>query len=301
MSLKIDWKRFARLGSVAIASLLLVALTSTIAFAWYYAYAVLHPGCQGDRASLAGAGFEAEAVEFPSRDGPVLRGWYTEGSCYPESAIIVLTGHAGNSAFAIPDATILAQAGYSTLIYEHRSCADPSLGASTGYTEAFDLLGAVDYLKNHPGVEHIGALGFSEGGTAIILAAAQESALEAVVPMGGYTSLRDDVLDPERALGPYARTFRQLLLWSISVQIGVPAEASSPIDVIDQISPRPLLLIYGEGEAAVGRALYEAAGEPKALWIVPGAGHGGYQEAAPGEYEQRILAFFQHAFGGLAP
>lgn len=62
----------------------------------------------------------------------------------------------------------------------------------------------------------------------------------------------------------------------------------------------PVLLIYGEHEAGEGHAWeqYQAAGEPKALWIVPGCGHGGYPQVAPEEWEQRVVAFFN---GALLP
>jgi fermentation-respiration switch protein FrsA (DUF1100 family) len=42
----------------------------------------------------------------------------------------------------------------------------------------------------------------------------------------------------------------------------------------------------------MARELFRAAAEPKELWIVPGAGHGGYGAAAGGEYERRLIAFF---------
>ena len=37
--------------------------------------------------------------------------------------------------------------------------------------------------------------------------------------------------------------------------------------------------------------LYEAAGEPKALYLVPNAGHGGLLEADPAEFEARMVDF----------
>ncbi len=295
-SLAFSWKRFVRLGVTALVTLVFLFLPIHIYLAWLYAHLVLNPGCQGNRSSLEVYGFPSEAVEFPSRNGLVLRGWFSRGEQHPEIAIIALPGHGGNTEAALPEAGILAQAGYSTLIYEHRSCADPSLQASTGYYEAYDVLGAVDYLRSRPDVEHIGALGISEGGTAIILAAAQEPALEAIIPMGGYTSLEDDILDPQAELGLYDRLVRRLVLWTVGWQLGIPPRASSPVSVIGQIAPRPILLIYGEHEAVNGQALYEAAHEPKDLWVVPGAGHAGYYYAQPEEYRQRILTFFDTVF-----
>ena len=41
-----------------------------------------------------------------------------------------------------------------------------------------------------------------------------------------------------------------------------------------------------------GEAIFAAAGEPKALWLIPGAGHSEGATAAPDEYRRRIVAFF---------
>jgi hypothetical protein len=43
---------------------------------------------------------------------------------------------------------------------------------------------------------------------------------------------------------------------------------------------------------------FDAAPCPKDLWVVPGARHGGYADAAPDQYGPRILGFFQDALGG---
>ena len=67
---------------------------------------------------------------------------------------------------------------------------------------------------------------------------------------------------------------------------------------VRQISPRPVLLIHGEQDPYVPRseiqALYKAAGNPKALWIVPGAGHRQADQTSPEEYWARVLGFFDH-------
>jgi len=39
--------------------------------------------------------------------------------------------------------------------------------------------------------------------------------------------------------------------------------------------------------------VFHAAGEPKQLWIVPGACHAKCREAAGLEYETRVAGFFQ--------
>jgi fermentation-respiration switch protein FrsA (DUF1100 family) len=58
-------------------------------------------------------------------------------------------------------------------------------------------------------------------------------------------------------------------------------------------------LIYADpgigGESTRQPKYYAAAGEPKAIWKVPGSKHTGGIDARPAEYERRVVAFFDHA------
>jgi fermentation-respiration switch protein FrsA (DUF1100 family) len=67
----------------------------------------------------------------------------------------------------------------------------------------------------------------------------------------------------------------------------------SPAAAVRAISPVPLLLIHGDRDVVVppqhSRRLYELAGEPKELWIVPEAGH---IQALRSESVRRRLAEF---------
>jgi fermentation-respiration switch protein FrsA (DUF1100 family) len=44
--------------------------------------------------------------------------------------------------------------------------------------------------------------------------------------------------------------------------------------------------------------LYAAAGEPREMWLVPGAGHGDIALKQPADYERRVVGFFdRHLLG----
>ena len=111
------------------------------------------------------------------------------------------------------------------------------MSASTGYHESYDVIGAAQYLTGRGDVDHIGAMGESEGGTASLLAAAEEPSIEAVIAMGGYTSLADDVLDPQIEKHWFATLFRHLLLRSLYWQIGSVDPSRMPKHLIADISP----------------------------------------------------------------
>jgi fermentation-respiration switch protein FrsA (DUF1100 family) len=73
----------------------------------------------------------------------------------------------------------------------------------------------------------------------------------------------------------------------------------SPVSVISRLSPKPVFIIAGEGDrlipASNGQKLFAAAQEPKELWIIPNADHGGTLAAAGDEYEKRVGAFFDRS------
>ena len=77
---------------------------------------------------------------------------------------------------------------------------------------------------------------------------------------------------------------------------GLPDTAVAPIKLIAKIGPRPLLMLGGSDDQEISpelvRKLYVVAREPKALWIVAGAQHGGYMEVAPAQYAKRLTDFY---------
>jgi uncharacterized protein len=74
------------------------------------------------------------------------------------------------------------------------------------------------------------------------------------------------------------------------------------VNAIGEIAPRSVFLIYARpgmgGEDVRQPKYFAAAGEPKAIWLVPGAEHTGGIDVAPDEYERRVIAFLDEALLG---
>ena len=77
----------------------------------------------------------------------------------------------------------------------------------------------------------------------------------------------------------------------------------SPRLWIGRVAPVPVLVIHGDADRVVppahGERLYAGAGEPKALWIVPGAGH--IESFASPDVRARLLRFLSDAFRAKTP
>ena len=82
--------------------------------------------------------------------------------------------------------------------------------------------------------------------------------------------------------------------WSRYVE-KFPVSEVSPV-LRAQYLKCPILLIHGDSDRKIGvhhsRQIFDAAPEPKELWICEGAGHLGTYLKDPQEYQKRVLDFF---------
>ena len=88
-----------------------------------------------------------------------------------------------------------------------------------------------------------------------------------------------------------------IILHYIRKYLGVNPERYSPKYNIPKIAPRPVFIIHGRYDnlvpAAQAKMLFKKAGEPKEIWLVPGAKHNKCAEVGGFEYKQRLADFFR--------
>ena len=293
------------LALFTLAALLVGALVLILALSARWAYNYSHP----HRSPVAGTpsdyGLSYEPVTFSSTDGLSLAGWfiYAEGETANGAAIILCHGYGGTRDDMLPKAAILTRHGYSALLFDFRAHGESEGNVVTlAYNEVQDVQGAVTYLLTRPDVDpaRIGLVGESMGGVTAIRTAARTPEIRAVVAEGAYAALADFISDNFTNLTglphfPFAPLMVALGEW----QIGLDTDRVRPIDDIDQISPRPVFLIHGLGDAIVppenSQRLYRAAREPKLLWQPEGVGHITAVYKRPAEFEARVIAFFDEA------
>jgi len=239
-----------------------------------------------------------EDVYFPSRDGIRLHGLYMTGR--PGCPVLLLChGYFKSVAEPFELACEFNRLGYQVLLIDFRACGlSDGRFTTLGYREVLDLLGAVDYLRTRLGDLPIGVLGISMGAVAAIMAAPECPHIKAMVVDSAYADLESAI---GKKLADILRLpFLALLGW-VSIRLGEwisqgNVAAVRAVDYVGRLAPRPLLIIYGELDDYLPsdhpQRLFDAANEPKEMWLAPGSGHAMARLDHPQEYVQRVQAFF---------
>jgi alpha/beta superfamily hydrolase len=173
-------------------------------------------------------------------------------------------------------------AGFNTLIFNFRGT-----GKSEGNLDILgwsqDLRAAIDFLYNLKQVDkaHFYLLGFSGGAAVSVYTAAQDPRVSAAVTCACPADFHS-LSQKETPLDTIQR-FRQI--GAIRAKDFPPSiedwqkgfETITPINCVDKISPRSLLLVHGDADELIplehAHKLYKKAKEPKELKIIPGAKH----------------------------
>ncbi len=175
-----------------------------------------------------------------------------------------------------------AAAGFITCIFSFRGC-----GESEGNLDLLDwtrdLENVITFLAGLEKVDklRISLMGFSGGAAASAYVSARDKRVSALVlcacparfSIGGLGLSPDEFLDQCRRVG----TVRDSGFPASIDEWAGHFQQVSPIDCIEKISPRPLLIIHGDEDETIppehAWQLYAAAGDPRELVMVPGGKH----------------------------
>lgn len=244
-----------------------------------------------------------EDVVFPSRDGVRLSGWFVPAE-RAVGGVILCHGFPSNRAEMLPLAGLLREAGFHLLLFDFRALGRSEGNLCTiGHHEVRDLLGAVDYMTRRPEMAglNLGVFGNSMGGAVAIMAAAEDTRISAVATHGAYATLETAIAQRCRmALGPLGPAMhRPTVWWGRRLWMDVHPRDVSPTDVVDALSPRPLLLLHGANDRTIrtedARALYNRAAEPRQLVMLPRSWHIWVHPLDRPIYERSISEFFRSA------
>jgi uncharacterized protein len=182
----------------------------------------------------------------------------------------------------VPLAESFYSAGFLTLIFNFRGT-----GESQGNLDmpgwSRDLRAALGFLYGLSEVDktHLCVVAFSGGAAVSVYAAAHDPRVSLLVTCASPADF--DSLYERQTPREAIERFRQI--GAIRDKDFPPSieewrrgfETIAPVNWIDRISPRPLLLVHGDADEVIppehAQRLYRRAGEPKELKIIPGAKH----------------------------
>ncbi|WIG61517.1 MAG: hypothetical protein OJF49_004265 [Ktedonobacterales bacterium] len=297
-----EWKHGARRAATAAAMVAGGSALATLGVAYYVAYTLTAPKRPGPMDAYVMTPFETgaeyEEVAFTAtRGGHTLHGWWFPR---PETNQVIVGCHGfrGGKSELIGISTALWRAGFNVLIFDfHGHGADIGSPVTLGYQELHDFYSALDYVGQRVPEARIGVIGFSMGASVAIIGAARRSEVCCIVADSPFATHTDVVAhNVARVLHVSGHAVARAADIFLARRAGYRGGDVAPVREVAAIAPRPVLLIHGAEDATVpvehAHRVYEAAHEPKELWIADGAPHCGAYFADRPAYCQRVAEFF---------
>jgi fermentation-respiration switch protein FrsA (DUF1100 family) len=221
-------------------------------------------------------GLEAEEVRLAPEPGVELHAWFFPLP-EPLATLLFCHGNAGNASHRLENVYYLVEAGFQVLLFDYRgyghSSGQPSEGGLYRDAEAawVHLVGRSDTV----GMPRI-IFGRSLGGAVAVDLGVRVDNADGLIVESTFTSIKT-----------LARHILALPLPEMPVKY-------DSLSKIGSLKP-PLLAIHGEKDELIpfadGRALFEAAPEPKSWYPIAGAGHNDTVIVGGEAYFHRLAAF----------
>lgn len=288
------WAMLSFLVFLPLFALLIFPLVTS----YLIAHASTRPMDQGLRDTPANYGLSFTNIDFSSRDGARLKGWFIQGD-EDKPAIILSHGLFRNRQEMLGRAAALSKSGYPTILFDFRGHGwSEQKPVSMGFYERLDVLGAYDFGKRKLNQDRFILLGVSMGAVAALHAAREfGSDLEALIADSPFQSLEETISHHTRLfLKLPAFPFANIFIWNLTRISDYDADQLDTVKVCRTIREVPVLLIYGKNDlrmpAETGRLIYETIpGSKKKLVYFPDAGHGASYRTQPESYIKAVLAF----------
>jgi len=211
-------------------------------------------------------------------DGIHISAWYVPANQPGVPTVLLGHGLLGSKVGMLRFVPWLHEAGYNVMLLDFRGHGDSDLRPSSiGPDEVWDIQACLDWLDENGVGERVAGLGLSLGASALVNTAVQDGRLDALIL---------DSLFAEWGDTDFAQGYRLPPDWIVP---GVP----SPEALMPRIHV-PVFIIHGTADILThvehARRLYQAANEPKELWIND-SGHAWSAWTYPQRYQQRVLDF----------
>ncbi len=243
-------------------------------------------------------GMDFEEVEFESKDGIELKGWFIPHKNYPaqdiheKGTLILLHGYPADKGNILP-ALYTLQEDFNLFLFDFRGLGESGGRYSTvGAFEVLDLKGAMEFLMEERGINEFGIWGFSMGGAVALMALGEHNEIKTVVSDSAYSNMADMAEELFRI--PFIKkllarivSIYPKILWNVDIREVSPADSIRDSDI-------PILVIHSPSDEVIpffhGERLREALINNKKaeFWFEEGRRHGEMGDS----YKERVREFF---------
>ena len=254
-------------------------------------------------AAAKAEGEDFHSVKVTASDGSLLRAWFMRPREANGSAVILLHGVGDNRLGMYGYGKWLLRNHYSVLLPDARGHGLSDGLASYGLMESDDIHLWVNWIEDQAQPRCVFGLGESMGAAQLLESLPKEPRFRAVVAESPFASFREVAYArfgrPFHA-GPWlGRTFFRPTVdvgfLYVRLRYGLDMEAASPERAVVGTEV-PVLLIHGGSDRNIppyhSKEIQARNPANTVLWMVPGAVHTGAHQAAPDEFERRVLGWF---------
>ena len=295
--------KLKRVIIISISVLLLMTMLVCVGISIYVGHSMTHPDKKPIDQFPSDYGMEFEDITFESRDGETnLSGWVLNPEEQAKMTVVFGHGYKGNrfedhvSFFSM--AEDLLEKDYRVILFDFRYAGDSGGAMSTvGAKEQLDMLGAIDWATDHY-EEPVGLLGISMGASTALLAASQSDDVVGVVADSPFSDLEDYLkvnLPVWSDLPNFP--FTPLIMNIMPIMTDLDPKEASPISVLDDIAPRPVLFIHNKGDDSIpyheSEQMVKKHPDVFTLWLTDGKGHVKSYEQNKQIYIEKVDDFFE--------
>lgn len=250
----------------------------------------------------SGAKFEEVALSVP--DGAVLHAWFFRPARPNGNGVLLLHGVGDSRLGMYGYGRWLLQNNYSVLLPDARAHGLSGGELATyGLLEADDIHQWVNWLVDNQKPNCIYGLGESMGAAQLLQSLRVEQRFCAVTAESPFETFREVAyarFGRQFHTGPWlGRTFFrptvEVGMLFVRLRYGFDMELASPADVVAK-TKIPVLLIHGLADRNIppyhSQDIFLRNPADVTLWEVPAAIHTGAHQAAPQEFERRVLQWF---------
>lgn len=288
----------------------MIWLAAAVAFAvavyalcWWGAGIILHPPAMSPMWIFPEQfGLRYEKIAFKTRDGLELRGWFIPSTKGDKRTIVMCHGWGDNKGELLKQTYFLNEnGGFNLMYFDFRSHGESEGEITTiGGLETIDFDAAVEWLrKAKPELAaSVGVFGLSMGAAVTVASLPKHPDLRCAVVESPFSDYRTVIKrwGWNHMKVPYYPLIAMTLLLLRARVKDPEIDRFNPVEAAPKIAPRPLFVIGGEYDRLMTpedvKKVFDAAREPKQLWMVGGAWHAKCREAAGMEYDTRVIGFF---------